>query len=144
MIEPEDAAVFRVMVRQAREVIIVADSIKMYPKAFLVNPDVRSLMEIVGGHFGSGDIERNNSIGFDVDYSILILQRTFNLEEAAARNDDAIALKDVRGNDDIGDAGFIFEGKEDKSLGCAWPLPCDNTPGNSDKVIARSVTQIIC
>jgi len=29
MIEPEEAAVFRVMVRQAREVIVVADSIKM-------------------------------------------------------------------------------------------------------------------
>jgi len=75
-----------------------------------VNPDIRSLMEIVGGNFGLGDIERNNSIGFNVDHSILILQWTLDLEEAAARNDDAIALKGVWGDDDIGDAGLIFEG----------------------------------
>ena len=76
----------------------------------MVNPDVSSLMEIVGANVGRGDIERNNSIGFDVDDPILILQWTFDLEEAATRNDDAIALKGIRGDDDIGDAGFIFEG----------------------------------
>jgi len=75
-----------------------------------LNTDVSSLMEIVGANVGSGDIERDNSIGFDVDHPILILQLTFDLEEAAARNDDAIALKGVWGDDDIGDAGLIFEG----------------------------------
>ena len=78
-----------------------------------------------------------------VDYSILILQRPFDPEKPAARDDDAIALKGIRGNDDVGDAGFIFERKKDEALGRAWPLPCDHAPGNAHKSVTCGATQII-
>jgi len=65
-------------------------------------------MEIVGANIGADDIERSYSMRLHVDYSILILQRPFDPEKPAARDDDAIALKGIRGNDDVGDAGFIF------------------------------------
>ena len=79
-----------------------------------------------------------------MNYSILILQRTFYHEKPAARDDDAIALKGIGGNDDVGDAGLIFEGKKDKSLGCTRPLPRDHAPGNAHKAVSRGVTQVLC
>ena len=79
-----------------------------------------------------------------VDYSILILQRPFDPEKPAARDDDAIALKGIRGNDDVGDAGLIFEGKKDKSLRGARPLSCDHATGYAHKSIACGTTQIFC
>ena len=79
-----------------------------------------------------------------MNYSILILQRTVYHEKPAARDDDAFALKSIRGNDDVCDPGLIFEGKEDKSLGCTRPLPCNYTPGDVHKAVSRGVTQVLC
>ncbi len=73
-------------------------------------------MEIMGADVGAGDFEGSDSLCLHVNHSVLILQRTFDPEKPAARDDDAIALKDIRRNDDVGDAGFIFEGKKDEAL----------------------------
>src|SRR5580700_7548279 len=101
-------------------------------------------MEIMGAHIGAGDFEGSNSICFHVNDSILILQRTFDPEKPAARNDNAITLKGIRSNDDIGDAGLIFEGKKDEPFRSAWPLACDDTPSNAHKAVTRGVTQVLC
>lgn len=105
---------------------------------------IRRLMEIMRANVGAGDVKRSYSMGLDVDYSILILQRTFYHEKSAARDDDTIAFKGIGGNDDVGDAGLIFEGKKDKSLGCTRPLPRDHTPGNTHKAVSLGVTQVLC
>ena len=101
-------------------------------------------MEIMGADVGAGDFEGSNSICLHVNDSILILQRTFDPEKPAACDDNAITLKGIRGNDDVGDAGLIFEGKKDEPFRSARPLPCDHTSGNAHKAVTRGVTQVLC
>ena len=73
---------------------------------------------------------------FDVNHAVLILQRPFDQQEAAARDDDAVALEDIGSKDDVGDAGFIFEREEDEALGRAGPLACDDATGDADGLMA--------
>ncbi len=101
-------------------------------------------MKIAGANIGAGDIEGSDPMRFHVDHAILILQRTFYPEKPAARDDDAIALEGIRGNDDVGDAGFIFERKEDKPLGGSRTLPGDYTACNAHKAVAGRARQLLC
>ena len=46
---------------------------------------------------------------FHVDYAVLNLQCAFYLKKAATRNDDALPLKQIRRNDDVGNSCFVFK-----------------------------------
>jgi hypothetical protein len=75
---------------------------------------------------------------FDVEAlrdAVLILEWSFDHEESAARDDDAILLKDVGREDDVGDAGFVFEREKDEALGGAWALAGDDAACGADKLI---------
>ena len=47
-------------------------------------------------------------------------------EEQFLGNGEAPLFEELRGNDGIGDAGFIFEADEDKSLGGAGSLAAND------------------
>ena len=53
---------------------------------------------------------------FHVDHAVLILERSFDEQKAAARDHDAVPLEDVRRKNHVGDAGFVFEREEDETL----------------------------
>ena len=77
-----------------------------------------------------------------MNHAVLILERPFDQQEAAAGDDDAVALEDIGGEDDVGDAGFIFEGEEDEALGRAGPLACDDATGDADGLMGWIQHQI--
>ena len=100
-------------------------------------------MEIVGADFGAGNIERRDALGFHVDHAVLVLERSFDAQKPAARDDHAVALENVRRNDHIGNAGFVFEREENKALCCAWPLARDDASGNAHESIVAAVSEVV-
>jgi hypothetical protein len=74
-------------------------------------------------------------LSLDVDYAVLVLKRAFDDQESAACDNASITLENIRGNDDVGDAGFVFEREEDKALGGAGALPGDYTASDADETM---------
>ena len=82
-------------------------------------------------------------LGFDMNHALLILERPFDPEKAAARNYDAVLLENVRGKDDVGDAGFIFKREEDKALRGAGALAGNDATGNAHVAIVPAFQQFL-
>ena len=101
-------------------------------------------MEIMGSNYYVTDIKWSNSLCFDMNDSILMLERTFHAHKATARNHNTVLFKVIRRDDDIGDTGFIFERQEDKTLRGPWALPSDDTPWNPDKFMIGTTRKVIC
>ncbi len=100
-------------------------------------------MKIVRTDFDIGDIKGNDPLSLDVNHPILMLERALHAHESAARDDHAILLECVGGEYDIGDAGFVFERKEDKTLGSSRALPRDHATGNMDEVMVGQPCEVI-
>ena len=101
-------------------------------------------MEIVRSNLDVTDIKGSNSLCFDMNDSILMLERTFHAHKATARNHNTVLFKVIRGDDDIGDTGFIFERQKDKTLRGPWALPCDDTSWNPNKFMIGTACEVIC
>lgn len=66
-------------------------------------------------------------------------------EEKAFGGDNGLVMVEcVARNEKIGDAGFIFEGDEAMSLGCAGSLPADDEAGTCDLPTVRDGGEIGC
>ena len=78
-----------------------------------------------------------------MDYAILMLERAFNAHEPAARNDHAILFERVGGENNVGDAGFVFKRKEDKTFGGPRALPCDHATSDTDEVMVGKLCEVI-
>jgi hypothetical protein len=78
-----------------------------------------------------------------MDYTVLVLKRAFDMQEAIARDNDAVLLEGVGREYNVGDAGFVFEGEEDESFGGAGALARDYTSGNSDMLITASLCEFV-
>ena len=98
----------------------------------------------MGTDIGAGDVERDNSLGFDVNNSVLILERSRDQEKSVTRNNSAVLLEYIGCEDDVGDACFIFQGKKDKALRCAGALASDHTAGDADGLTAVSLSEFLC
>ena len=59
---------------------------------------------------------------FDVHHAAGVLHCACDEQKPVAGNDQAVALKDIRCQNDIGDAGFVFKGEEDKAFGGSGAL----------------------
>ena len=81
---------------------------------------------------------------FDVNDAVLILQLSSNGEKAAARDDEAVRLKDIGRDDDVGDAGFIFEGEKDEAFGGARALTGDDSSGDTDMGFSAAIFEVLC
>ena len=66
-------------------------------------------MKVVRVGFGFRNEQGQNAFGFDGDDVVLILQNTFDGEEALASKKQAILMEQVGRHDGIGYAGFIFD-----------------------------------
>jgi hypothetical protein len=73
-----------------------------------------------GSHDSVRDFERKDALGSDINYAVLILKCSIDAQKAAAGDNHAVAFKDVWGEDDVGDAGFLFE-REKKTNSLALP-----------------------
>ena len=98
----------------------------------------------MGANIGACDVEGDYSLGFDVNNSVLILERAIDQEKSVASNDNAVLLEYIGCEDDVGDAGFVFEGEKDEALGCAGALARDDAAGDADGLIATSTYEFFC
>src|SRR5579859_5653630 len=86
--------------------------------------------------------ERREPGGLHVNNSILILEWPFNQQEFATRDQQAVLVVEVRPDDNIGDAGFVFHGKEDEALGCARALASNDTASGAHEVTILTGAQL--
>ena len=83
-------------------------------------------MKIVRGCGSAGEKKRLDDSGFDGDHAVLVLQNAFNYEKWIVHDDGVIFFEKLRRDDDVRDAGFIFEAQEYESFRGARALANDN------------------
>lgn len=97
----------------------------------------------MGADVGGGDVDGADAMGFHMDDAVLYLQCAFDVEEARARNEDAFALEEVGGDDDVGNAGFVFHGEEDEAFGGAGALTGNYASGGADEGVAGGAGEVV-
>ena len=100
-------------------------------------------MKVMGTDIGACDVERDYSLGFDVNNSVLILERAFDQEKSVASNDNAVLLEYIGCEDDVGDACFIFQGKKHKALGGARTLAGDDAASDAYGAMIRTAQKVV-
>ena len=70
-------------------------------------------------------------LGPDVDDGVDVLERSFDHQEAGIRHERAVSPVQLRVDDGVEDASFVFNGEEDEAVGRAGPLPRDDEGGNA-------------
>src|SRR5436305_1477207 len=85
-----------------------------------------TLMEVMGTGFGLRHGERENALSFYGDHVVLILQDAFDHQETSGTQENTITLQQIRVDDGVRDAGFIFEAEEYKTSGRHGTLACDH------------------
>src|SRR5579863_472647 len=76
-------------------------------------------------------------LGDDMDDAFLALQPAPAIDKRRAEHGAAEALEDWRPDDQIGDAGFVFDGHEDDPLGAAWALADQHETGDRNPALDR-------
>src|SRR3954464_2739495 len=78
-----------------------------------------------------------------MDDPALVLQRTFNTYKPAARNNHSVLFELIWSEDDVGNAGFVFEREKNKSLCGTRTLPRNHASRHADKIMIRQVREIV-
>jgi len=77
-----------------------------------------------------------------MDDGIDVLERAFEEEKLALNHGGAIAIENVRRDDDVRNAGFVFEADEDETFRCAGTLARDHAAGYTDVAAIGRVRKI--
>ena len=80
-----------------------------------------------------------DAAGLDHGGSAGVLDFAVNGEEGFLGDGEASLFEELRGNDGVGDAGFIFEADEDESFRGAGSLAADDQSGDAN-VLSISAT----
>lgn len=80
--------------------------------------------------------------GLDVDHAVLVLEATEDTEERFLHDDEAEFLEELGIDDDVGDAGFVFEADEDDAFGGAGTLAANDGPGDSQGLVVREEAEV--
>src|SRR5487761_144397 len=83
-------------------------------------------VEIVRSGFGACDAQRLNAFHFHGNDVVLILQASFDQQELVMNDHGMILLEKLRRNDGVGNAGFVFKAKENKTFCCSGTLARDH------------------
>ncbi len=87
------------------------------------------LMEVVRVWGGEVVGKGGETFGSQMGDSFVLLDNTFNPKEGFLRDEQACCFVKTRGDDDVGDAGFVFETEENKPLGRSGALAADDHSG---------------
>ena len=79
-----------------------------------------------------------------MDDAVLILEFAGDEEEFFAGDEESVAVVEVGVDDDVGDAGFVFEGEEDEAEGGAGALAGDDATGGGDSAAVGGVVELGC
>ena len=66
-------------------------------------------MEVMRLYFGIGELKWLDNPSFHRDHAILVLQHASYEQKRMMYNDAVVPFEKLRGNNHVGDAGFIFE-----------------------------------
>ena len=83
-----------------------------------------------------------HACSFHMNDVVDVLQRTFEEKELALNDRGAIALEDIRRDDDVGNTGFIFKAEEDEAFRGAGTLPRNDAAGNANPAAVGDACQI--
>jgi len=79
------------------------------------------IVRVDRGAVGQGG-ELRHALGLDRGDAVLVLQHALDQQKRRLDDDQAIGGVEIGPDDDVGDAGFVFEGEEDEALGGARAL----------------------
>src|SRR5271166_3418340 len=96
----------------------------------------------MGNGFGFRDEQVLHAFGADRDDVVLMLQDAFNGEEALARQEQTVLMKQVGRDDGVGHAGFIFQADKNKTFGGTRALADDDAASDAQPLAAGKVAQI--
>src|SRR2546423_7251083 len=100
--------------------------------AWRVDCVISALMKIVRSGFGLGDRQGTNALRFDGDDILLILQTAFNEQKLLMDDGDVILLKQLRGDDGIGDSRLVFEAQAHVALSGSRTLTRNHRAGHAN------------
>src|SRR3954468_22788168 len=89
-------------------------------------------------------VEAFDTTGLDDVNPIVSLQAAFDQEKAFLRNGEAQFFEELRRDDGVGDAGFIFEADENETFRGAGTLPTDHVAGDANSLAMLAIGQIDC
>ena len=101
------------------------------------------LVEIVGLRWSCGDLQLFDLLGSDVNDLIDVLQCPFDQQEPCIRYQGTISLVQLRVDDRVRDAGFIFNRKEDEAVGRAVSLSGDHAAGDPSFDSVAEHTEVV-
>ena len=99
-------------------------------------------MKVVRGDFDRGGVEWGDVVGFDMDHTVVVLKQSFDEKKTVASDCETLALEEIWGEDDVGDAGFVFEGEKDEAFCCAGALPRDDAACDTNLRIVGEPHQV--
>ena len=73
-----------------------------------------------------------HACSFHMDDIIDVLQRAFEEKKLALNDRGAVAVENIRRDDDVGNAGFVFKAEEDETFRGAGTLSRDDAAGNAN------------
>ena len=83
-------------------------------------------MKVVGGSGSTREMKLLNDASLHRDNTILILQHAIDDQKGIVYDGGVIFFKELRRDDDVGDAGFIFKAKKYESFGRSRALTNDH------------------
>src|SRR5215813_606242 len=89
-------------------------------------------MKIMRGHGSFADRQDLHARGFYRNHVVDILESAFDQQEFSSDYSETVLPKQVRRDDCIGDAGFVFESEENESFRRARTLASNNSAGYAD------------
>ena len=99
-------------------------------------------MEIVRGGGGLGEGEGAKALGFYRDHVVLILQHAVDEEELLVHDEDAVPHKKLRGDDGVGDAGFVLKAEEYEAFRGAGALAGNHAASDADGSAVRQSAEL--
>jgi len=87
-------------------------------------------------------VEAFDVVGFDGDDIVNVLETAGDEEERFLGDDETEFLEEVRVDDGIGDAGFVFKADEDEAFGGAGTLAANDVAGDADELVVAGVREI--
>ena len=87
-------------------------------------------------------IEAFDAAGLDDVNAVGGLEAAFDEEKTFLRDGEAKFFEELRGDNGVGDAGFIFEADENETFRRSRPLPANNVASNANRLAMLPVRQI--
>src|SRR5579872_213337 len=88
------------------------------------------LMKIVGGNSLFGHVQGFKAGGAHGEDAVNILHFAFDNQIGVIQDSGALAVENVRHNDGVRYAGFVFDTEEQQAFGGARPLAADDAAGD--------------